>query len=384
MIFGTLFGYICCFILDLRILVGRKIFPCFIFTLDYHFSVPALSCAFILRFIRLVVLTWLNSVKVRVGKRQMLRGSMEDAAIMGTAVSEVAMHELVQQQQLHVIPSMSSDISAVTVGNDVTTTVEIPKSSKTKSPSSEELVFFKKDTYFQNFEKGKLIHVLKFLVSSKFIYITFAIIGFIHLSVYFIVGGVDYYNYTHDIKNPNKKQAFVVDTFVFAAANGCGTGTYHTNMYISYLSIYAFVGIVFAVGALFMKRDIWYVKREIVLTVVNWSFFALVYAVVNLFSQVTTLVDYFVPVAQMTVQIACILDNITTTILPVMYQQIEKKKDSQTNLTLENDDGNRIRKILLNSKWNSLFLQFSEKSFSSEDIMMWNAVEQFKKSIQKN
>lgn len=95
-------------------------------------------------------------------------------------------------------------------------------------------------------------------------------------------------------------------------------------------------------------------------------------------------VDYFVPVAQMTVQIACILDNITTTILPVMYQQIEKKKDSQTNLTLENDDGNRIRKILLNSKWNSLFLQFSEKSFSSEDIMMWNAVEQFKKSIQKN
>lgn len=224
MIFGTLFGYICCFILDLRILVGRKIFPCFIFTLDYHFSVPALSCAFILRFIRLVVLTWLNSVKVRVGKRQMLRGSMEDAAIMGTAVSEVAMHELVQQQQLHVIPSMSSDISAVTVGNDVTTTVEIPKSSKTKSPSSEELVFFKKDTYFQNFEKGKLIHVLKFLVSSKFIYITFAIIGFIHLSVYFIVGGVDYYNYTHDIKNPNKKQAFVVDTFVFAAANGCGTG----------------------------------------------------------------------------------------------------------------------------------------------------------------
>lgn len=66
-------------------------------------------------------------------------------------------------------------------------------------------------------------------------------------------------------------------------------GTYHTNMYISYLSIYAFVGIVFAVGALFMKRDIWYVKREIVLTVVNWSFFALVYAVVNLFSQVTTL-----------------------------------------------------------------------------------------------
>ncbi|EFC43220.1 predicted protein [Naegleria gruberi] len=37
-----------------------------------------------------------------------------------------------------------------------------------------------------------------------------------------------------------------------------------------------------------------------------------------------------------------------------------------------------IRKILLNEKWNNLFLKFAEKSFSCEDVMMWNAIEKFK------
>ncbi|EFC35782.1 predicted protein [Naegleria gruberi] len=37
-----------------------------------------------------------------------------------------------------------------------------------------------------------------------------------------------------------------------------------------------------------------------------------------------------------------------------------------------------IRKILLNEKWNDLFLKFSEKCFACEDVMMWNAIEKFK------
>ncbi|KAG2373559.1 hypothetical protein C9374_012022 [Naegleria lovaniensis] len=397
MVLGALFGYIFCFILDVRVLIGRKLFPCFIFTLAYHFSVPMLSSVIVLRLIRLIVLGWMSNAKVRVGKRQMLRESMEHVALTGNAVSENAMNELVQLQQPST-PSVTSDtsrsttmtpsdIALVDIQNNSTSITYVKEHEKPQRSSNDdkELIYFKKDTYFQNFEKGKLIDLLKFSVSSKFIYLFFGIIGFIHLTIYLIIGGVDYNNFIHGIKNSstNKKQAFVVDTFVFAAENGCGTGTYHTNMYITYLAVYVIVIFICSIGAFFMKRDIWFVKREIALSTTNWAFFALVYGVVNLFTDVTTLVDYFVPVAPSTVQIACMLDVVFTLILPLYYQTTEKKKELttiSTNISSPNvNQDSHIRKILTHSKWNSRFLQFSEKSFSSEDIMMWNAVEQFKK-----
>lgn len=66
-------------------------------------------------------------------------------------------------------------------------------------------------------------------------------------------------------------------------------GSYSTTLFITYLALYASFGVIFAIIALFMKRDVWFVKMEIVFTVINWVFFALLYGIPSLFTQVTTL-----------------------------------------------------------------------------------------------
>src|SRR3989338_6558609 len=64
MILSALLCYCYTIVISTRVLIGRKIYPCFIFSLVYYLAVPALASAVILRSIRLLVLTRLNDVKI--------------------------------------------------------------------------------------------------------------------------------------------------------------------------------------------------------------------------------------------------------------------------------------------------------------------------------
>ncbi|KAG2386701.1 hypothetical protein C9374_002445 [Naegleria lovaniensis] len=417
MILGALAGFIYNVVISGRILIGRKIYPCFIFSLIYYLCVPTLASTIILRFIRLIVLSWLNNVKVRIAKREMIlpnvifknkdipmievtsssneatqpsdgQSTSENNKGMNVSASyqSIASHSEVSLSSAStsaLVPPVKENLTTDSNTQNQATTIAIHHEH-----DDEEEIILKKDTFLESFEKGRLLELLKFLVSSKFIYLVYGVVCFIHISIYLIIGGVDYYNFTNGIKNSNKRQAFVIDTFLFSPS-GCGTGSYNTTLFITYLGVYAAIGVVFAIIALFMKKDIWFVKMEIIFTMVNWIFFALLYGIPSLFTQVTTLVDYYVPVAN-TIEIACMVDTFISITLPVfVYQKIDKKKnESSSNLPMEPsasnsqqpaDHSNHIRKILTNEKWNSLFLQFSEKCFASEDILMWHAVEQYKK-----
>ncbi|EFC43222.1 predicted protein [Naegleria gruberi] len=70
MVMGAIIGWTYTFVLMTRVLIGRKIYPCFIFSLIYYLAVPALSNTVILRCIRLLILTKLYELKVRIGNRQ--------------------------------------------------------------------------------------------------------------------------------------------------------------------------------------------------------------------------------------------------------------------------------------------------------------------------
>lgn len=222
-VIGCSVGYACTFVMCTRILIGRKIYPCFIFTLIYFFCIPWIAGTTILRFIRLIVLSWLNSVKVRIGKREL---------------SHVTEKDMSSNRSSSI--SMSSGSTALTRGNSSTGNIRLedifklseqPRKSKetdvaaSNDAPEEDDIILKKDTLLQSFEKGRLIDLLRFLVSSKFIYLFYGIIAFIHVSIYLIIGGIDYYNFVNGIKisSTNRRQAFVVDTYIFSPG-GCGTG----------------------------------------------------------------------------------------------------------------------------------------------------------------
>ena len=91
-------------------------------------------------------------------------------------------------------------------------------------------------------------------------------------------------------------------------------------------------------------------------------------------------VDYYFP-WQIFLASGCIWDTLVSHFIPVFIYQRNtrggKARDSQEGTS------NHIKKCLLNKKWNAKFLIFNEKSYCPEDVMMWNAVEQFK-SIKSN
>ncbi|EFC46059.1 predicted protein [Naegleria gruberi] len=62
--------------------------------------------------------------------------------------------------------------------------------------------------------------------------------------------------------------------------------------------------------------------------------------------------------------------------IPVFFLQQVDNSNSKNNIKEIGDAD--LHKCLKNQKWNGLFLKYSEQCFACEDIMFWNAVEQFK------
>lgn len=215
MIIGALAGFIYNVVISGRVLIGRKNYPCFIYSLIYYLSVPIMASTIILRFIRLIVLSWLNNVKVRIAKREMILPTV----IMKN--KEIQMSEVTKSQETSLtsalVPSLENVTSDTAPQNH---TITIPQQD------SEEEIIFRKETFLESFEKGRLLNFLKFLVSSKFIFLFYGIVCFVHISIYLIIGGVDYYHFMNGIRSDNKRQSFMIDTFLFSTS-GCGNGMFN-------------------------------------------------------------------------------------------------------------------------------------------------------------
>ncbi|KAF0976475.1 hypothetical protein FDP41_004374 [Naegleria fowleri] len=63
MTISTVMSFLFALIMHLRILIGRKQFPCFLYKLVYHLAVPSMSTTIILRTMRVAMLGLLNRLK---------------------------------------------------------------------------------------------------------------------------------------------------------------------------------------------------------------------------------------------------------------------------------------------------------------------------------
>ncbi|EFC43219.1 predicted protein [Naegleria gruberi] len=420
MVMGAIIGWTYTFVLMTRVLIGRKIYPCFIFSLIYYLAVPALSNTVILRCIRLLVLTKLNELKVRIGKRQYdlhaTTSSENMKPLMDANVSldiletlnntppsannplttDTEMKELKVHSETSSVSSSSgllkatnrTSLSALTVGRTSSImsqfTIE-PKDITTDKPLEDEMIF-RKETLLESFERGKLISIMRFLVSSKFIFIYYGLLLALHILIFLIIGTIDYFNFQNTGgASSNSRNSFTIDSYLFSPS-GCGTGSYNQNIFISYFAFYGFIGVLLLLFSFFTKRDVWHIKIEVIVVIFGWVFFIVLYAVPSLFTIFTTYIDYYFPWT-ITILIGNMWDTLISFTYPVFFlQRFKSDKKQHTESTPSVDSKlqhskpseSSIRKILLNEKWNNLFLKFSEKCFACEDVMMWNAIEKFK------
>lgn len=423
MICGAVVGWLYTLIMSSRVLIGRKIFPCMIFSLIYYLSVPGLASTIIIRCARLIAMTKLYELKVRIGKREMLQEKEEgkiSTILITSNNKEVKKVENEGNNNIQIVIKMaesfenmpprpicqplsndlqqnSTELSNITTTTAVTTSIETNSQEETESVSTREHNSFHNElptttamimqqqnstirscetatsvstpsstvlnspnilgemsvspsiggtfsstngflrqvqsdeTYHQSivvditklheldlntrqdeqaeeefygneykhikmdgsFENGKLLKLLRFLTGSKFILMFYILILGTHTLSYLTVGIIDYCNYNNsDTKlttTTNKKNAFVVDTYLFSPS-GCGTGSYNTNYFLGMLSVYASISVILAIVALIvMKKDVWQVKREVVLVAINWILCIAVFGIPNMFVGITTL-----------------------------------------------------------------------------------------------
>ena len=316
MVLGTITSYIFTLVQLLRVVISRKLFPCFMFSFTYWMGVPGLAAIILGRCVRLVALTWMNQLKVKIGKRKLLSQSfmlentesrsllmdenrvelmsasnVELQSLSGVSISQSfsSIGALMNEDQQDLGPATNvessseqkekKDESIVTRSNNETA------NNKRNSENSEEIIRLGSS----RFDKQKL-RMYRFFTSSKFIAILFALIYGAHLIIYFSVGVADYFNVQSGSleKLQNKKLSFVVGTHLLSE-QGCGNGTYNLVVMATYFGAYLILLLGFVIVALFMKNDVWKIKWELSLICVGWLLSTITYAVPSFFSDITTL-----------------------------------------------------------------------------------------------
>jgi len=220
----------------------------------------------------MIVLTWLNQLKVSIGNRGLKR-------LPSKSEAELEMHVT------NSVDSVSSQSGVVQQPVAISVFTKPPADSE---DAGKDDVVVRPETLTESFHSHMLLKVLKFITSSYFVYLVYGVMFVIHLLIYLGIGIGDYFTSGIYIGTENKKQSFVVDTFIFSVG-GCGTGTKNLTVFLTFLGVYLVVTISAGAVAAFMKRDLWKVKLEILLTSVNWVFFGLVYSIPSLRSEITTL-----------------------------------------------------------------------------------------------
>ena len=350
MVFGALIGLSYNVIMLGRVLISRKIYPCFLFMFCYYLAVPGLASTVLLRCIRLIILSRMNDLKVKIGSKGMKEISQEletvDSVSSRDNTSEVSM--------------TPRDFSEASSGAPVVTSMN----------GSFKLSL----TSFEQFERDKLLKFYKFLISSYFVAIFYGVILSIHIAIYIVIGAIDYADWNFGIgivDRSSTSSSFVANSYIFSTT-GCGNGSKNVSMFVSYLAIYGISAIVCVIISQFMKRDIWKIKLEITLVAVNWLFFAVIYGVGSIVPAVDTLVDYYFPIV-IFILLACMLDLFISCTMPVFFFQ--KITESQTT--------NDIQKCLHDPKWNNMFLNYCQRAYCVENILCWNMIQKFQSAPEK-
>ncbi|EFC38356.1 predicted protein [Naegleria gruberi] len=398
MTLGSLIGWSYSLVMMGRVLIGRKVYPCFLFMFVFYMAVPGLASTIIIRCLRLIILSRMNELKVKIGNREMKSVPNQVNDKLERKYSNVVVDGgVVVESELKVVSSVTStstqqdainsSLDNVSESESACTISAIPPSIEPQSMNItlEDSVSVNQPGYskWESFERRWLMKMYKFLISSKFIAIWYASIAIIHIGIYIIIGAFDYFNFENGVNNfsieERRSMSFVYDTRIFSVG-GCGISFNSVLIFVIYLAVYGIVAIVMSIYSFLVKKDIWKVKTELILITLNWLIFSILYGVFSIIEVLSILVDYFFPTVAF-ILLACVIDTFVSCTIPVFFYQ--RSKNSKVANTRQVSTSNMLSKILFDKKWNEEFLIFSEKSYCPENLMCWNSIEIFRESSEK-
>ena len=389
----------------LRFIIGRKIYPCFLFSITFWILPPAIGLPTLFRLFRIFFMYRLSVEKtgalerrrksqrlpVTVNPEQNFRKSVvlpnnsaseqqmpsvlvvppitnqnpetSNFSEFGVQVIDVELEEIAQQPNPNVSsPSADSNFrkSTVTSENENETTTDEDARS-----------WITYDSGFEGQLDNKKIKVYQFLTSYKFMVAVYLIVFFAHICLWVIMGGIDEANYQN-----GGKRLFFWYSGVFTPNKGCVSNTNTVYFVAAEAAIYIIVEIVLMVMYFFTDRDTWGIKREQVFLVFFQIFSCLMYVILGQIEVFRFLVDYFVPYGY-TLLSYSLLEIIVSVFLPILYAirsdyRLKVKHDTELEL------------LLKHKKSYMILLDFSRRSYCPEPILCWKDIQRYKKGSKKN
>ncbi|KAL9652802.1 hypothetical protein ABK040_010834 [Willaertia magna] len=363
LILPAVWGLIFSFIVLMRIMINRKVFPCFIFMLTYFNAVPIMGLPIILRTIRLITLMKINEWKVVIanGHKKIITDGTQKIEMTESNVQDV---NKTNNQ------SMNQDIA---VDNSLIILTENEVKALGNSNIKNEII--------QKY--SRYIKVLTLFTNNNFALITFFAVISVHSFLFFICGLIN------DLTTSSN---FVVGSKIYTFSNGCGLGTNSQIYFGTAIAFYLIITFFTVAVTFFIKRDTLFVKFEIIPLVINWLVIGALYLIPPFFSVISKLTDYYFPWVVI-ILIAIVIDTIISCTIPVfIYYPLSQRRrliSDSTNAinglpeTSQPKEENKMEKLLKDPSINKMLVEFATRSYCPEDILCWNSIQLFKKANKK-
>ena len=421
----------------LRFIIGRKIFPCFLYTISYFITVPAMCLPAVFRFIRIFFMYKLNIRKAMTfesSKHSASSSALNNNSSLSLAVSHITTARDSQSHQQDNSPSTSREaLTSSRVVNfelipttltehqdvvepfsvekftfpEITTTTNnngvviphIPDTPLTDNNTSSHVSSEQRksevdsDTeddsrswvtstdvdYTESVYNDRKFKVYSFLVSYKLIASSYIIAFILHLIIWAIFGGAD-----ELVASNGGKRVFLWNISMFAATTGCVTNTNTVFMLAAEAAIYIIIEIAFFIPLFFADRDAFHIKRDTFVLIVIQIITAIAFLVSGQIEVIRFLTDYFVPFG-FTLLTYSVFEIFIAVLLPVIYAIIDDRK-FQKQLNTENGGYSQteIETVLKNRKTFALLLEFSRRCYCPEDVLAFRDIEKFRKISKKH
>jgi len=318
----------------LRMSIGRRIYPCFIYMLIQSIGPQIVLGPTFLRLWRMMWLSKLNKARVLIVKTE------EESMLNNTNQTEQTnRYSSAQQPLMGESPSVSSNIEMIDTNKSV---------KSEKNTSQQQITSLK-----------KRIYVMQQLTSWWF-YMLFTIFFlFISLLVWMFGGLLEIYDLI--------PLRFSRTGDFFTWAHGCSNGMGMIILLVVEVVVYLIAIGILLIFTLREDKDTWSLRLEFLILSISWLLWVVLYLVAGLIPQITSLTDAYFTYGY-NVFFGMFLDSFITAFVPVVRAFFYRKPSAEGNFS----------ELLDDEKMFEVLMDFAKKSYCVEAPLCYKEVLAFK------
>ncbi|EFC37640.1 regulator of G protein signaling domain [Naegleria gruberi] len=363
----------------LRIIIGRKQFPCSLYSWCFFVTGPVICLPTICRCLKLYFMYKFNLQKTKLYGHLDEQSNVDEKELPSTI-------RMPHQELFH--SSISTTSSSPKSATPVDTPLDTPTSLQS-STSTNEVVFIDAKESISNREieipmkELRKMKFFQFMGSHSFVILVYLGVFVFQTILWAIVGGIDEIVYTINKKtDPSAKRALIPAGF-FESGYGCIMTSSILGIILTEAIIYIAMEVFTLILCIRSDRDTWNIKKESLIYVVIQSIGMGAFIVAGFIPIVGSLIDYYVPYL-LFMCTALSLETVVCVLLPVCYELNQELKIAWNNLKSVSVEESKkevisgAELVLKNRKTFNILLDFARRSYCPEPVLCWQDIQRYK------